>query len=205
VWWSVSDLSSLPIHAAGIYDTSDSGISNAHEECASNYIVSSYIPTFSALAKARKAFKPVSRTTLRGLVVHEPAPGKGFRAIPAAVEEARVVGKCFEEADAHLITGPEASPTVSGVLRSLQEGDVHVLHLACHGTQHANPLQSSFILADGDLSIAELMKLKLPTAFLAFLSACETAKGSEAHPDQAVHLAASMLFCGFRSTIGTMW
>lgn len=40
------------------------------------------------------------------------------------------------------------------------------------------------------------MNLNLPTAMLAFLSACKTAKGSEEQPDQAVHLAASMLFCG---------
>jgi CHAT domain-containing protein len=39
----------------------------------------------------------------------------------------------------------------------------------------------------------------------AFLSACETAKGDRSQPDQAVHLAASLLFCGFRSVIATMW
>jgi hypothetical protein len=39
---------------------------------------------------------------------------------------------------------------------------------------------------------------------LAFLSACQTAKGDEDMPDQAVHLAASMLFCGFKSVIATM-
>jgi CHAT domain-containing protein len=49
------------------------------------------------------------------------------------------------------------------------------------------------------------MRLRLPHAVLAFLSACQTAQGSEKQPDQAVHLAASMLFCGFRSVVGTMW
>jgi CHAT domain-containing protein len=42
-------------------------------------------------------------------------------------------------------------------------------------------------------------------AVLAFLSACRTAQGDANAPDQAVHLAASMLFCGFWSVIGTMW
>jgi len=49
------------------------------------------------------------------------------------------------------------------------------------------------------------MKLNLPRASLAFLSACETAKGSADQPDQVLHLAATMLFVGFPSVIGTMW
>jgi CHAT domain-containing protein len=49
------------------------------------------------------------------------------------------------------------------------------------------------------------MDLKLPKAMITYLSACETAKGGKKQPDQAVHLAASMLFCGFRSVVGTMW
>jgi CHAT domain-containing protein len=49
------------------------------------------------------------------------------------------------------------------------------------------------------------MQLSLPQATLAYLSACQTAKGDQNVPDQAVHIAASMLFCGFRSIIGTLW
>jgi CHAT domain-containing protein len=60
-------------------------------------------------------------------------------------------------------------------------------------------------MQDGGFSIQDLIELNLPHAVLAYLSACETAKGDERAPDQAVHLAASMLFCGFRSVIATMW
>jgi CHAT domain-containing protein len=49
------------------------------------------------------------------------------------------------------------------------------------------------------------MDLDLKDAFLAFLSACETAKGDKEQPDQTVDLAAAMLFVGFRSVIATMW
>jgi CHAT domain-containing protein len=49
------------------------------------------------------------------------------------------------------------------------------------------------------------MELKLDYAFLAFLSACETAKGDNEQPDQAMHLAAAMLFSGFKSIVATMW
>ncbi|KAJ7226876.1 hypothetical protein GGX14DRAFT_348119 [Mycena pura] len=32
-----------------------------------------------------------------------------------------------------------------------------------------------------------------------------TAKGDEKVPDEAIHLAATMLFTGFRGVVGTMW
>jgi CHAT domain-containing protein len=34
---------------------------------------------------------------------------------------------------------------------------------------------------------------------------CETAKGDEITPDEAMHLAASLLFRGFRGVVATMW
>ncbi|KAJ7603472.1 hypothetical protein DFH06DRAFT_1022192 [Mycena polygramma] len=42
---------------------------------------------------------------------------------------------------------------------------------------------------------------------LAFLSACETAKGDETVPDEAMHrdLAATLLFAGFHGVVATMW
>jgi CHAT domain-containing protein len=66
-------------------------------------------------------------------------------------------------------------------------------------------LDSAFLLSDGKLSIQDFMTMRLPDAVLAFLSAYQTARGNEDVPDEAVHLAASMLFCGFRSVVGTMW
>jgi CHAT domain-containing protein len=47
--------------------------------------------------------------------------------------------------------------------------------------------------------------LQSQTIKLAFLSACETAKGDEKSPDEAMHLAATMIFAGFRGVIATMW
>jgi CHAT domain-containing protein len=82
----------------------------------------------------------------------------------------------------------------------------NIMHLACHGIQdHENATRSGFCLGNGRLSIAELMQLDIKHWFLAFLSACETAKGSKDQPDQAMHLAAAMLFIGFKSVIATMW
>jgi hypothetical protein len=81
-----------------------------------------------------------------------------------------------------------------------------VLHLACHGVQSpSSPLDGAFLLKDRPLPIAEIMQMRLPNAFLAYLSACETAKGDEQHPDQTIHLAAAMLFAGFKSVVATLW
>jgi CHAT domain-containing protein len=90
------------------------------------------------------------------------------------------------------------------MLATLQSSQV--VHLACHGIQHQDePHKSHFCLSTGNLAISELMEMNLKGAFLAYLSACETAKGDMKHADEAVHLAASMLFAGFRSVVATMW
>jgi CHAT domain-containing protein len=82
----------------------------------------------------------------------------------------------------------------------------NIVHLACHGVQDAaDATQSGFCLGDGRLTIPKLMELKFDHAFLAFLSACETAKGDKAQPDQAMHLAAAMLFSGFKCVVATIW
>jgi CHAT domain-containing protein len=81
-----------------------------------------------------------------------------------------------------------------------------ILHLACHGLQNARkPLESGFIMHDRMMQVGDLIRLHLPNARFAFLSACETAQGDVDRPDEALHLAATMLYAGFKSVIGTMW
>jgi CHAT domain-containing protein len=82
-----------------------------------------------------------------------------------------------------------------------------LVHIACHGLQDiGQPLNSAFHLSkDGTLSVSELMELDLKGTYLALLSACETAKGDREQSDQAIHLAATMLFVGFKSVVATMW
>jgi hypothetical protein len=82
----------------------------------------------------------------------------------------------------------------------------NIVHLACHGIQDdRDATRSGFCMGDGRLTISKLMDMKLDGAFLAFLSACETAKGDDTQPDQVMHLAAAMLFTDFKTVIATMW
>jgi CHAT domain-containing protein len=130
--------------------------------------------------------------------------------------------------DTHLQTIPEVEREIQGVSMVAKDNDIRVsyeqsgsttvedtstamtraniVHLACHGVQDdADATKSGFCLGDGRLTISHLMNLHIEDGFLAFLSACETAKGSKAQPDQAMHLAAAMLFVGFKTVIATMW
>jgi CHAT domain-containing protein len=191
------ELTFLPIHAAEI--THGTNI-----EKASDYIVSSYIPTLAALTKAREGWHSIPRDQITGIVAGcRDAPG--MSRLHNVQEEIDVTVDLFAKSSAHVLNTSRPNTTLGDLLSVMSQEDAHVLHLACHGVQKPNPLQSAFLLSDGRLTIEHIMRLRLPRAVLAFLSACQTAKGSEKQPDQAVHLAASMLFCGFRSVVGTMW
>jgi CHAT domain-containing protein len=80
------------------------------------------------------------------------------------------------------------------------------LHLACHGIQRPDePTKSALILEDGYLTLEEIIKLNLPKAEFAFLSACQTTTGDEKLSEEAVHLAGGTLLAGYRGVVATMW
>ena len=113
--------------------------------------------------------------------------------------EDRVPNECLVKLG---VSGSPAS--VEAVMSGLR--DVSIAHFACHGEQDgANPLDSALILEDGRLKVSRIMGQAMSGASLAFLSACQTAKGDGKLPDEAMHLAATLLFVGFRGVVGTMW
>lgn len=80
------------------------------------------------------------------------------------------------------------------------------VHIACHGLYNDNaPFENAFILADGPLTLRDIMTTRLTCAEFAFLSACQTAASSSLVPDEVLHLCAGMQFCGFASVVGTQW
>ena len=151
--------------------------------------------------------------TLAVLLRPDPTPADRFKVtviiqsknLPETVAE---LGKIEEVVPKGQLTklgaseGPKA--TVENVLLHLS--DSSIVHFACHGQQnHTQPMDSSFIMEDDKLKMSQIVAQRMLNAALAFLSACETATGDENVPDEAMHLAASMLFSGFRSVVGTMW
>jgi hypothetical protein len=164
------------------------------------------------LLNARRSHLPVKREDVKALLVAVPKPsGNEWTELPSTVDEVAEISSILPPSmllPLHAAQDPPSggnrSPHSTALLKKLPQATI--LHLACHGVQDArNPLESGFVLGDGVLTIDKLMPLPLPHAFLAFLSACETAKGDSKQPDQAVHLAATMLFAGFKSVIATLW
>jgi CHAT domain-containing protein len=105
----------------------------------------------------------------------------------------------------HVLGDKDAPATVQNVLSHLSTS--HIVHFACHcGRSATGPLDSGLILHGGHpLTVKAIMKQNIPNASLAFLCACDTAMGVEDLPDEAMHVAASLLFAGFRGVIATMW
>ncbi|EIN09410.1 hypothetical protein PUNSTDRAFT_133202 [Punctularia strigosozonata HHB-11173 SS5] len=202
LWWCpTGHFTHLPVHAA----TTD-------RESSMDYVVSSYTPTLGALINARRSYEAVARSTTKMLLAAVPRPFTyDWIDLPHTINEIRRVASSLpfrtritipQEDDA--MFGEENGMTAQMLLDKLPEATL--LHLACHGRQDAEcPLNSGFVMRDKLLTIEELVPIPLPRAFLAFLSACETAKGDKNQPDQTIHLAAAMLFAGFKSVIATLW
>ena len=86
-------------------------------------------------------------------------------------------------------------------------GKTRWVHFVCHGKlDEEEPFNSSLMLPGGRLTLLDIARSHLPNAEFAFLSACHTAEQRPAFAwDEALHLAAAIQFCGFRSVVGTMW
>jgi CHAT domain-containing protein len=173
--------------------------------CCADFVVSSYTPTLTTLLRAQRTATPLSRSDHSiALIAEKRAQDTTLPVIHDVDTEIELVAAVADSYSMNIAHERVGSTTVEETSRVMRAASI--VHLACHGIQDTNDAtQSGFCLGDGRLTIAKLMELKLENAFLAFLSACETAKGDQEQPDQAMHLAASMLFSGFKSIVATMW
>jgi CHAT domain-containing protein len=200
-WCPTGNFVALPLHAAGIY-----GGPEHRRTCCSDYVVSSYTPTLSALLRAQTKAPQTAPTHVRILTVAEDSRTESAMPRLWNVEQElkRVEDVVTASARDCTVDAIPSAATVALVTDRIQSA--HFVHLACHGTQDTtNALNSGFHLRDGKLTVSKLMGLNLDQAWFAYLSACETAKGDAKQPDQVVHLAAAMLFSGFKSVVATMW
>jgi CHAT domain-containing protein len=85
------------------------------------------------------------------------------------------------------------------------EGDVDVLHLACHGEfDEDDPLLSRLYLADGPLYGYEIERLPWKPR-LAVLSACETAVQKRLAGDETFGLVRALLSRGAEAVVAGRW
>ena len=190
----------LPIHAAGLYDTT----SSQSGDKAFDFVVSSYTPSLSILLPSPEP-SPTLRGELHLLVVRQPAPD-GLLPLRGVVTELAYMKEVIQDSPTTCITLLESSVgTVEEVLGLMKEADW--VHFVCHGIQDAtNPTNSGLCLADERcLKVSDIITLSRSRGGLAFLSACQTAIGDKVLSDEAIHIAAGMLFAGYGGVIGTMW
>ncbi|KAF8552759.1 hypothetical protein OG21DRAFT_1498181 [Imleria badia] len=199
-WCPTGPFVFLPMHAAGLYGTQQSEAGHK----VSDFVVSSYVPTLAILAlSSNPAAAPSGDLHL--LAVGQP-PSDGQSRLPGVdieLEHIRAVIRNSPSARTSLVES--SAGTVEEVLSLMKEADW--VHFACHGIQDsASATESGLCLADERrLKISDIIALSRPRGGLAFLSACQTAMGDERLTDEAIHIAAGMLFAGYGGVVGTMW
>jgi tetratricopeptide (TPR) repeat protein len=182
----------LPLHAAG-----------RHGEPGPQAVIdraeSVYIARLRALSPAGSGEPAADEVTTPPLIMSMPeTPGQ--QPLPGARDEAGYLMRAFPGA-AHL-TGPDA--TVEAVLAGMKAHSW--FHFSAHGiTDEHTPVNGGIELADGRLTIRDLLERRLPGARFAFLSACSTHHGSAAIPDETVTTAAALCIAGCGYVVATLW
>ncbi|KAJ7303802.1 TPR-like protein [Mycena albidolilacea] len=198
IWWCpTGPLTFLPIHAAGLY-----GKDVAFGSKLSDFMISSYTPS---LATLMQGFCPTSlpQHEFQLLVVAQPSSvGLGY--IPGTKDEIQRIQQCAR-GKVSVQSFVEHETTLANVEEGMMKSSW--VHFACHGVQDQyTPTKSALLLAGSSrLTLERIIKLSLPHASFAFLSACQTATGDKELQDESVHLAAGMLLAGYQGVIATMW
>jgi CHAT domain-containing protein len=188
-------LGMLPLHAAWIRDVAT--------PCGRRYALDvlriRYVPSARVLREASRAAGQVSGDS--ALVVDD--PGCDDAPLQYSANESDAVRRAFPQV--RYVGKHQATREV--VLDALSTASV--AHLSCHGTASVDqPLDSSLQMADGDLTLREIMyrrAVRASVGRLTVLSACETAVGGADLPDEVVNLSTGFLQAGFAGVIGTLW
>ena len=195
VWWCATGLAALlPLHAAGDY-RDDIGA----RRTALDLAVSSYTPTLRTLMQLRQRPPAQAHRHFGPLIVAMPeTPGlsdlEGIRS-----EVADLAGRFPVHM---LLTGNSA--TRDAVAEAMPQ---HCwAHYACHASQDVlKPDRGALHLHDGPLTISQIVKLHLPDPAFAYISACDTSRGSTTIPDESITLAAALQVAGYQHVIATLW
>ncbi|PSN70888.1 hypothetical protein BS50DRAFT_477465, partial [Corynespora cassiicola Philippines] len=197
IWWITSGLfGSVPFHLAG-----DETTNNTFSRC-----ISSYISSFKALRYAREKANTlhVAKDSPALLITMPTTPGP-HEALNTKIEES-IFKNVFHNNNVLL-----ELPSRNEILDTLSP--FSFVHLACHGVSMLqDPSRSGIVLLNDDkdqafiLTVADLEKVDLEAAFIAYLSACSTAEiGSGKLRDEAIHLTNSFQMIGFPHVIGSIW
>jgi CHAT domain-containing protein len=188
----IGALGLLPIHAAAIARRASPSDPNRQ-------LVFRYAPNARLLARAQTAARAAGGPELP---IADVAVGQSSVALPLAhaAAESHAVAALF---GADLVRRP-ASGRVKHVCDLLVLGDAAVWHLACR-VEHdpLDPLASRLLLADGRLSLRDLLAPEREATRLAVLPACRTAIAGQPDLDELVSLPASILHAGVAGVVSS--
>ncbi|MET7764078.1 CHAT domain-containing protein [Streptomyces sp. NPDC005393] len=199
LWWiPTGPLTALPLHAAGRHDAAGRPADSVLDR-----VVSSYAPTVRGLARAaRRGAGDRAPGPVEPLVVALPVTPGAPELSGARQEAAAVTGRL---PDTRVLTGERARRDV--VLDMLPRH--RWAHFACHAVSAVGDLSSSHVLLydhrKRPLAVADIARLDLGGAELAYLSACETTRARQEPADEAVHLTGAFHIAGYAHVIGTLW
>ncbi|KAG2119491.1 CHAT domain-containing protein [Suillus discolor] len=179
IWWcSTAEFMLLPLHAAGLYEKKRDNLSDID--------IFSYTPTLATLVHVRQQVSRDASSELKcvafelAVVTQHVGPIVSFTSLE------------------------DGNATIDSALDALDHNQW--LHLACCGMPSRTQLfKSSFAMRDRPLMIRDIIRSNWQNPQFAFLSTCHTTVGNKKSPDESIHLAAAMQFCGFHSVIGSMW
>lgn len=177
VWWCpTGPLTLLPIHAAGRGET-----------WLADLVVSSYTPTVRALVDARRPGRDDSRG------------GRFMVASTLPDSDSSVCDPLAEIAGLDVVTGG----TLAEVVEALPS--CRFVHFDCHADQDLDdPSRGGIAFPDGILRVFDIAAMPLAGDFVA-LAACKTAVGGADLLDEAITLAASIHYTGFRHVVASLW
>lgn len=200
LWWCPTGPAAfLPLHAAGRHDqTQDDGPYSVLD-----FTAPSYTSTLRSLIDLRRLAPTVEN--------HEGARmlAVGVESTPIRTDVPPLVGVERDIAvlasrftQLTVLTRDEA--TRDSALRAMAQHPY--VHFACHGVANLNsPFEGYLQLFDGQLTARTIAEQHLPSAHLAFVSACETFRGGTGLPDEAISLATTLQLAGYRDVVATQW
>ncbi|MFI9583774.1 CHAT domain-containing protein [Streptomyces sp. NPDC052236] len=196
LWWvPTGPLVVLPLHAAGHHREPETDGRTVLDRA-----VSSYAPTVQALAHARRGGESGAAATALVAAVPE-APGAPR--LPRAAEEAAAVAALLPGARVLLGAAAHREALVTGLAQHPW------LHFSGHAVADpAKPSASRLLVHDHlehPLTVADISRLDLRGAELAYLSACGTAHAGLRLADESLHLTSALQLAGYRHVVGSLW
>ncbi|KAJ8595181.1 hypothetical protein M405DRAFT_390783 [Rhizopogon salebrosus TDB-379] len=200
IWWCpTSVFSALPVHAAGEYTSEGKQLSQLY--------VSSYTSSIVSLLRARTCTDHPRSAEFAAIYQAKPLQNDEqkdveYPAIEFAEMEPDIVKRSLP---ASLSFTRFVDATKENAREAFDSEDHGWFHLTAYATQNAyQPLNSSFLMRDGSLSIPDILSANFGTKEFAFLSVRPVGSRFSWMQNEIIQLAAGLQVSGFKSIVGTM-